>query len=209
MSWFCIFFSETNRLDHGLILELWTKGVLWDKLLGLHFISLHQVQYSAGPGLGKWLQIDQELETRNGEPIGTSKPTGHSLLVDVRFELPFGKLLFGQSWHTSLSSFLLLFFGELTFLRAIFPFFTIGPQNGTIISRVCMHVVKFELMHFFRISIYFSWKAFAPHRLNELDRHFANTIWLNFNFHGNWHFISCSNLLPYFDRFLVIAVDTH
>lgn len=75
-------FSETNRLDTGLILELWTKGVLWDKLLGVHFISLHNVQYSAAAGPGKWLQIDQvwlkidlirmgfqELETRNGQPV--------------------------------------------------------------------------------------------------------------------------------------------
>jgi len=28
---------------------------------------------------------------RDGEVVGTKNPTGHSLLVDCRFELPFGK----------------------------------------------------------------------------------------------------------------------
>ena len=54
-------------------------------------MPLTTVQYSATSGAGKWLQIDQDLETRNGQTVGTSKPTGHSVLVDVRFELPFGK----------------------------------------------------------------------------------------------------------------------
>jgi hypothetical protein len=86
----CLVF-ETNRLDQGLILELWNKGVLWDKLLGVYFMPLTNVQYMAGAGPGNWLHVDQELETRNGQTVGTCKPTGHSLLVDVRFELPFGK----------------------------------------------------------------------------------------------------------------------
>ncbi|KAI6203400.1 C2 domain-containing protein [Aphelenchoides besseyi] len=90
-SWEQEFIFETNRLDQGLILELWNKGVLWDKLLGVHFMPLHQVQYAAGAGPGCWVQIDQEIETRNGNPTGTSRSTDHSLLVDVRFELPFGK----------------------------------------------------------------------------------------------------------------------
>ncbi|VDM37249.1 unnamed protein product [Toxocara canis] len=88
----CSFCSETNRLDNGMMLELWNKGVLWDKLIGVHYMPLTSVQYSNAPRAGKWLQIDQELETRNGQTVGTSRPTGHSLLVDVRFELPFGKL---------------------------------------------------------------------------------------------------------------------
>ena len=28
---------------------------------------------------------------RNGEVIGTQTPTGHSCLVDARFELPYGR----------------------------------------------------------------------------------------------------------------------
>uniref|UniRef100_A0A915Q279 Uncharacterized protein n=1 Tax=Setaria digitata TaxID=48799 RepID=A0A915Q279_9BILA len=72
-----------------MLLELWNKGVLWDKLLGVHYLALTSVQYSNEAGPGKWFQIDQELETRNGQTVGTSRPTGHSLLVDVRFELPY------------------------------------------------------------------------------------------------------------------------
>ncbi|KIH49468.1 hypothetical protein ANCDUO_20457, partial [Ancylostoma duodenale] len=87
----CCRCSETNRLDEGMIIELWSKGVLWDRLLGVHFMPLTDVRYwfSAAPGDGKWLQMDQELETRNGQTVGTSKPTGHNVLVDSRFELPF------------------------------------------------------------------------------------------------------------------------
>ncbi|CAD5210481.1 unnamed protein product [Bursaphelenchus xylophilus] len=88
-SWEQEFIFETNRLDQGLMVELWNKGVLWDKLIGVHYLPLYQVQYRAGPGPGVWLQIDQELETRNGQTVGTCKPTGHSVMVDVRFELPF------------------------------------------------------------------------------------------------------------------------
>lgn len=60
---------------------------------GVHFMALTSVQYSNEAGPGKWLQIDQELETRNGQTVGTSRPTGHSVLVDVRFELPYGTLI--------------------------------------------------------------------------------------------------------------------
>ncbi|KAL6729971.1 hypothetical protein Aduo_000977 [Ancylostoma duodenale] len=87
------FIFETNRLDEGMIIELWSKGVLWDRLLGVHFMPLTDVRYCAAPGDGKWLQMDQELETRNGQTVGTSKPTGHNVLVDSRFELPFDEFL--------------------------------------------------------------------------------------------------------------------
>ncbi|KAK0427328.1 hypothetical protein QR680_010173 [Steinernema hermaphroditum] len=89
-AWEQEFIFETNRLDEGLLLELWTKGVLWDKLLGVHLMPLSSVQYHARAGAGRWLQIDSELETRNGKTVGTARPTGHALLVDARFELPFG-----------------------------------------------------------------------------------------------------------------------
>lgn len=56
-------------------------------------MPLTSVQYSNSHGNGKWLQIDQEVETRNGRTVGTSHPTGHSLLADVHFELPYGWFL--------------------------------------------------------------------------------------------------------------------
>lgn len=49
--------------------------------------------FSNAAGSGQWLQMDHELETRNGQTVGTRGPTGHNLLTDVRFELPFGEWL--------------------------------------------------------------------------------------------------------------------
>ena len=40
------FHSETMRLDTGLIVELWNKGMLWDKLLGTHWLPLMSVHHS-------------------------------------------------------------------------------------------------------------------------------------------------------------------
>ncbi|XP_068986665.1 protein unc-13 homolog B isoform X8 [Bombus flavifrons] len=40
-------------------------------------------------GSGQWVSLDSELEMRGAEIIGTKKPTGHSLLIDCRLELPF------------------------------------------------------------------------------------------------------------------------
>lgn len=40
-----------------MTIELWSKGVLWDKLLGVHLLPLHQVPFAAQPTQGQWLQI--------------------------------------------------------------------------------------------------------------------------------------------------------
>lgn len=39
----------------------------------------------------KWLSLDAELVMRDSEVVGTKNPTGNSLLVECRFELPFGE----------------------------------------------------------------------------------------------------------------------
>ena len=52
--------------------------------------KLQNPSFSVSAGDGKWFQMDHDLETRNGQTIGTRGPTGHNLLVDVRFELPYG-----------------------------------------------------------------------------------------------------------------------
>ena len=41
-----VFFSETMRLDAGLIIELWNKGMLWDKLIGTHWLPLMSIKHS-------------------------------------------------------------------------------------------------------------------------------------------------------------------
>ncbi|XP_045460244.1 protein unc-13 homolog B isoform X5 [Harmonia axyridis] len=83
------FLFETNDLNTGLLIEVWSKGMLWDRAMGYHYIPLQTVQYSNEEGCGQWLPLEAELLMSDGEVVGTENPTGHSLLVDCRFELPF------------------------------------------------------------------------------------------------------------------------
>ncbi|XP_076049378.1 uncharacterized protein LOC143030059 [Oratosquilla oratoria] len=85
------FLFETNRVDTGLLVEVWNKGLIWDKALGYHWLPLTNVQYSNEEGEGRWYNLDAELLTENGEVLGTRDPTGDSVLLDCRFELPWGK----------------------------------------------------------------------------------------------------------------------
>ncbi|KAK9871095.1 hypothetical protein WA026_011378 [Henosepilachna vigintioctopunctata] len=64
--------------------------MLWDRAMGYHYIPLQAVQYSNEESSGQWLPLEADLVMRDGEVVGTENPTGHSLLVDCRFELPFG-----------------------------------------------------------------------------------------------------------------------
>ncbi|GFS29195.1 hypothetical protein NPIL_655762 [Nephila pilipes] len=86
--WEIDFIFETNRMDIGLIIEVWNKGMLWDKLLGLQWLPLTRIKYTNESGEGQWLSLDQELVMENGEVVGTKVPTGHSLLLEAHFELP-------------------------------------------------------------------------------------------------------------------------
>ncbi|XP_044739279.1 protein unc-13 homolog B isoform X7 [Chrysoperla carnea] len=67
--------------------------MIWDRAMGYHWIPLPSVQYSNECGFqegnGQWVSLEAELVMRDGEVVGTKNPTGHSLLVDCRFELPF------------------------------------------------------------------------------------------------------------------------
>lgn len=57
------------------------------RLLGIHaWIGGFQVIH----GTGKWLALDADLVMRDGQVVGTKNPTGHELLIDARFELPYG-----------------------------------------------------------------------------------------------------------------------
>ncbi|XP_054720543.1 uncharacterized protein LOC129230167 [Uloborus diversus] len=87
-SWEQDFIFETNRLDIGLIIEVWNKGMLWDKLLGTQWMPLTRIKYTNETGEGQWLSLDQELVMEEGEVVGTKVPTGHSLLLEAHFELP-------------------------------------------------------------------------------------------------------------------------
>ena len=46
-NWEQDFLFETNRMDTGLVIELWNKGLLWDKLLGCHWIPLMSIQFAS------------------------------------------------------------------------------------------------------------------------------------------------------------------
>ncbi|XP_023933591.1 protein unc-13 homolog B isoform X4 [Lingula anatina] len=87
-SWEQDFMFETNRMDSGLIIELWNKGMLWDKLMGTHWLPLMKIPHSNTETDGKWLQLFSEVVIRNGEICGTRGPTENSVLIDARFELP-------------------------------------------------------------------------------------------------------------------------
>lgn len=40
---------------------------------------------------GRWVELEAQLMMRGGAVVGTTGPTGHALLLDCRFEPPFGK----------------------------------------------------------------------------------------------------------------------
>ena len=39
-------FSEVNELDTGLLLEVWEKGMLWDKAIGYHWAPLNTIPFT-------------------------------------------------------------------------------------------------------------------------------------------------------------------
>ncbi|XP_015369077.1 PREDICTED: phorbol ester/diacylglycerol-binding protein unc-13-like [Diuraphis noxia] len=84
------FLFETNDVNTGLLVEVWRRGFLLDYAIGYHMVSLPTVRYSNEDGEGDWVSLDAELEMSDGEVTGTRCPTGHYLLIDARFELPFG-----------------------------------------------------------------------------------------------------------------------
>lgn len=44
-NWEQDFLFETSRMDTGLIIELWNKGLLWDKLMGCHWLPLMDIHF--------------------------------------------------------------------------------------------------------------------------------------------------------------------
>ncbi|KAI9552024.1 hypothetical protein GHT06_022361 [Daphnia sinensis] len=84
--------SETNCLDTGLLIEVWNKGLIWDKAMGHYWLPLQQVPYSNEEGVGQWMSLDAEQIMENGVVVGTRNPTGDYLLIDCRFELPYAGL---------------------------------------------------------------------------------------------------------------------
>ena len=92
---FC-FSSETNTVNTGLLVEVWTKGMILDRVLGYQYITLDTLpynQYDDPANYEQWYSIDTEQVMMNGEVNGTRDPTGHMLLLNLHFELPFGEFI--------------------------------------------------------------------------------------------------------------------
>ncbi|XP_043402725.1 protein unc-13 homolog B isoform X8 [Chelonia mydas] len=80
---------EISRLDLGLIVEVWNKGLIWDTMVGTVWIALKAVRQSDEEGPGEWSTLEAEVVMKHDEICGTKKPTPHKILLDTRFELPF------------------------------------------------------------------------------------------------------------------------
>ncbi|CAL8308760.1 unnamed protein product [Lota lota] len=80
--------SEINRLDLGLTVEVWNKGLIWDTMVGTLWIPLHSIRQSDEDGPGQWLTLDSNVIMAENEICGTKDPTFHRVVLDTRFELP-------------------------------------------------------------------------------------------------------------------------
>ncbi|XP_060764465.1 protein unc-13 homolog B [Neoarius graeffei] len=83
------FMFEISRLDLGLIVEVWNKGLIWDTMLGTVWIPLKSICHSEEEGPGEWTFLHSEVLMKADEIYGTKNPTPHRVLLDTRFELPF------------------------------------------------------------------------------------------------------------------------
>uniref|UniRef100_A0A8C9G023 Unc-13 homolog B n=1 Tax=Pavo cristatus TaxID=9049 RepID=A0A8C9G023_PAVCR len=83
------FMFEISRLDLGLIVEVWNKGLIWDTLVGTVWIALKAIRQSDEEGPGEWSTLEAEVVMKRDEICGTKNPTPHRILLDTRFELPF------------------------------------------------------------------------------------------------------------------------
>ncbi|XP_052742482.1 protein unc-13 homolog B isoform X5 [Bicyclus anynana] len=88
-SWEQDFLFEINDINLGLLVEVWNKGVIWDRALGYHYLPLTSVAYDEQECGGRWVEVEAQLIMRGGAVVGTAGPTGHALLLDCRFEPPF------------------------------------------------------------------------------------------------------------------------
>ncbi|XP_070934066.1 protein unc-13 homolog B isoform X2 [Macaca nemestrina] len=80
---------EISRLDLGLSVEVWNKGLIWDTMVGTVWIALKTIRQSDEEGPGEWSTLEAETLMKDDEICGTRNPTPHKILLDTRFELPF------------------------------------------------------------------------------------------------------------------------
>ncbi|XP_007945214.1 protein unc-13 homolog B [Orycteropus afer afer] len=88
-SWEQEFMFEISRLDLGLSVEVWNKGLIWDTMVGTVWIALKTIRQSDEEGPGEWSTLEAQTLMKDDEVCGTKNPTPHKILLDTRFELPF------------------------------------------------------------------------------------------------------------------------
>lgn len=85
------FLFELAAIGYDLIIEVWQKGMLWDSIIGMMYIPLKKVRHSSRDnGPGKWYRLSEDLDwdSTANRVIGTTNPTDHEVMLDIRFELP-------------------------------------------------------------------------------------------------------------------------
>uniref|UniRef100_A0A8C4S6C3 Unc-13 homolog B n=1 Tax=Erpetoichthys calabaricus TaxID=27687 RepID=A0A8C4S6C3_ERPCA len=87
-SWEQDFMFEISRLDLGLTVEVWNKGLIWDSIVGTAWIPLQDIRQSNEDGPGQWVSLHAEVLMNEDEICGTRNPTQHEILLDTHFELP-------------------------------------------------------------------------------------------------------------------------
>ncbi|XP_053898596.1 protein unc-13 homolog A-like [Malaclemys terrapin pileata] len=81
------FMFEISDVEKGFVVELWKKGLIWDKLLGTLWIPLTTVEYATDEGSGAWWILHSEVIKNGNEICGTKTPTRHEILLDVYFAI--------------------------------------------------------------------------------------------------------------------------
>lgn len=64
-------------------------------------------------GSGEWTFLDAEVLMKADEIYGTKNPTPHRVLLDTRFELPFGKMSYRSQFFDWAHSYLFYIIGSL------------------------------------------------------------------------------------------------
>uniref|UniRef100_A0A8C2U0T8 Unc-13 homolog C n=1 Tax=Coturnix japonica TaxID=93934 RepID=A0A8C2U0T8_COTJA len=83
------FLFEIGAGEKGFTVELWKKGLLWDRILGVLWIPFSSVEHE---GPGAWWMLHSKVIKNGTEIQGTRTPTSHELLLDIYFAIPFGEL---------------------------------------------------------------------------------------------------------------------